>query len=64
VQFRYRALDATGALGDWQERWTSVDSLPLQVAVRITGADKVAWPELVITLPVSTGAATNAQALR
>jgi general secretion pathway protein J len=62
VQFRYRALDATGALDDWQERWTSADSLPLQVAVRIIGADKVAWPELVITLPVSTGASATPRA--
>jgi general secretion pathway protein J len=63
VQFRYRALDASGALGDWQPRWTAVDRLPLQVSVRVTRADKVAWPELVIALPAASGVADTAQAL-
>jgi general secretion pathway protein J len=59
VQFRYRALDATGALGDWQERWTDTDRLPLQVSVRITPAAGAAWPDLVIALPVASGGAAT-----
>lgn len=55
VQFRYRALDASGKLGDWQERWTATDRLPLQVSVRIRPATGPAWPELVIALPVASG---------
>lgn len=56
VAFRYRALDAQGALGDWQERWTQVDQLPLQVSIRVTQADGVKWPEIVVALPSATGA--------
>jgi general secretion pathway protein J len=59
VQFRYRALDATGKLGDWQERWTDSDRLPLQVSVRITPAAGAPWPDLVIALPVAAGGAAT-----
>lgn len=59
AQFRYRALDATGKLGDWQERWTDSDRLPLQVSVRITPAGGAPWPELVIALPVANGGAAS-----
>jgi general secretion pathway protein J len=59
VEFRYRALDAQGVLGDWQERWTQVDRLPLQVSVRVLQADGVAWPEIVIALPSAAGAAMD-----
>ena len=59
AQFRYRALDATGKLGDWQERWTDTDRLPLQVSVRITPAGGAPWPELVIALPVANGGAAT-----
>jgi general secretion pathway protein J len=55
VQFRYRALDATGAMGTWQDRWTDPSRLPLQVSVRIMPAGGRAWPELIIALPVSSG---------
>jgi general secretion pathway protein J len=58
VQFRYRALDATGAMGDWQDKWTDPGRLPLQVSVRIVPATGKPWPELVVALPVSTGATT------
>lgn len=60
VDFRYRALDADGALGEWQERWTQGERLPLQVSVRIRGQDGGAWPELVIALPL---AATDSQGI-
>ncbi|MDB6164160.1 MAG: prepilin-type N-terminal cleavage/methylation protein [Xanthomonadaceae bacterium] len=56
VAFRYRALDATGALGEWQERWTQADRLPLQVSVRITPAQGPAWPDIVVALPSASGA--------
>jgi general secretion pathway protein J len=59
VQFRYRALDATGKLGDWQERWTDSDRLPLQVSVRITPAAGATWPDLMIALPVAAGGAAT-----
>ena len=59
VEFRYRALDAQGVLGDWQERWTQVDSLPLQVSIRVLQADGVKWPEIVIALPSATGTAMD-----
>jgi len=53
VSFRYRALDADGALGEWQDQWIDGERLPLQVSVRIQGKDGVAWPELVIALPMA-----------
>ena len=59
AQFRYRALDASGKLGDWQERWTDTDRLPLQVSVRITPAGGAPWPDLVIALPVANGGAAS-----
>jgi general secretion pathway protein J len=59
VEFRYRALDAQGVLGDWQERWTQVDHLPLQVAILVVQADGVRWPEIVIALPSATGSAAD-----
>ena len=59
VRFRYRALVATGKLGDWQERWIDSDRLPLQVSVRITPAAGAPWPELVIALPAANGGAAS-----
>ncbi|MFL6591668.1 MAG: prepilin-type N-terminal cleavage/methylation domain-containing protein [Luteimonas sp.] len=57
VQFRYRALDDQGALGEWQDEWKASDRLPLQVSVRVAQAGGVAWPELVIALPAASGGA-------
>ena len=59
VAFRYRALDADGALGGWQDTWTDSDRLPLQVSVRITPADAPPWPELVIAVPAAAGGAAG-----
>jgi general secretion pathway protein J len=59
VAFRYRALDAQGVLGDWQDRWTQVDRLPLQVSIRVVQADGVRWPEIIIALPSAAGAAAD-----
>lgn len=58
AQFRYRSLDASGAMTDWQDHWTDPASLPLQVAVRIVPAAGRPWPELVVSLPVSGGGTT------
>lgn len=60
VTFRYRALDADGALGSWQSSWTTADRLPLQVSIRIVESSNDPrwrdggrpWPELVIALPL------------
>ena len=54
ARFRYRALDADGALGDWQERWTTTEQLPLLVEVTLTDRDGRAWPPLVVALPLAT----------
>lgn len=61
VQFRYRTTDATGALGGWQEQWTQVDRLPLQVSIRVAPADGPAWPDIVIALPVASSAGGGEQ---
>ena len=53
VRFRYRALDAEGRLGPWQERWQTSDALPLQVEVTAIPADGRAWPPLVVALPLA-----------
>ncbi len=55
VRFRYRGLDAQGALGEWQEAWETAAFLPLQVSVEIEGADGQAWPPLIVGLPQSGG---------
>ena len=55
VQFHYRAIDADGGLGPWEERWTQSDHLPLQVSVKVVPAVGKAWPELIIALPVASG---------
>ena len=60
VQFRYRALDDQGALGDWEDHWDQSDRLPLQVSVRVAQPAGVAWPELVIALPAASGGAAPA----
>lgn len=59
VEFRYRALDADGAIGPWQDSWTTADRLPLQVSIRIVESGDRGdrgggrpWPELVIALPL------------
>ncbi len=59
VQFHYRAIDADGALGPWEERWTQSDRLPLQVSVKIVPAMGKAWPELIIALPVAGGGSAS-----
>jgi len=52
VEFAYRAVDVSGALGQWLPRWTASDALPQQVRVRIRDAHG-AWPELVVAIKMS-----------
>ena len=55
VRFRYRGIDPEGGLGDWQERWTVAEVLPVQVAMDIESADGVRWPELIVSLAQGSG---------
>ncbi|MCA1715055.1 MAG: prepilin-type N-terminal cleavage/methylation domain-containing protein [Gammaproteobacteria bacterium] len=55
ISFRYRALDADGVLGEWQEQWIDGERPPLQVSVRIESRAGGVWPELVIALPMAAG---------
>lgn len=59
VRFRYRALDAEGRLGEWQEDWQTPERLPLQVEVSIRDGEGRAWPRLVVALPLA-GTVTSA----
>lgn len=53
ARFRYRGIDADGALGDWQERWATIEQLPLMVEVTLVDDDGRAWPPLVVALPMA-----------
>ena len=53
--FRYRGLDAEGTLADWQDEWTTVDRLPLQVEVTLRDAQGRDWPPMVVAVPLSAG---------
>ncbi|MEG3192507.1 prepilin-type N-terminal cleavage/methylation domain-containing protein [Lysobacter sp. D1-1-M9] len=57
ASFRYRSLDGEGGVGEWQERWETVEQLPLLVEVTLTDQDGRAWPPLVVTLPQAAGTA-------
>ncbi|ASR43551.1 general secretion pathway protein GspJ [Xanthomonas citri pv. mangiferaeindicae] len=54
LRLRYRGFDATGALGEWGERWGPA-TLPLQVEIAIETERDGAWPLLVVTLPQGSG---------
>ncbi|RPE79559.1 prepilin-type N-terminal cleavage/methylation domain-containing protein [Vulcaniibacterium tengchongense] len=51
ARFRYRALDETGRLGPWLDRWPASDRLPLLVEATLVDRDGRAWPPLVVALP-------------
>lgn len=53
--FRYRGLDADGALSEWRDRWTTIEQLPLMVEVTLTDADGRAWPPLVVAPRMAGG---------
>ena len=59
ARFRYRALDADGALDEWQDRWTRIEQLPLLVEVTLTDADGRNWPPLVVALPLAIATAAG-----
>ncbi|MEO8364752.1 MAG: prepilin-type N-terminal cleavage/methylation domain-containing protein [Pseudoxanthomonas sp.] len=55
VRFHYRGIDPQGGLGDWQERWTTADVLPVQVAIDIESSDGMRWPGLVVSVAQGSG---------
>jgi len=55
VRFRYRGLDEGSKLGEWRDRWTAAESLPLQVSIDIESADGQRWPGLVVSLAQGSG---------
>jgi general secretion pathway protein J len=57
VRFRYRGLDRENKLGEWQDSWTNVEMLPLQVAVELQPDDGRHWPPVIVTLARSEGGA-------
>jgi general secretion pathway protein J len=57
VRFRYRGLDPSGRLLDWQPRWPWPERLPLLVEVAVEPVDDIAWPVLVVALPQDPGVA-------
>lgn len=59
VRFRYRALDADGRPGEWQEEWQTPERLPLQVEVSIRDGEGRTWPRIVVALPLA-GTVTSA----
>ena len=60
VRFRYRGINAEGGMGEWQERWTSTDVLPVQVAVVVESADGTRWPDMVVTIAQGSGNSNDA----
>lgn len=59
VRFRYRALDADGRPGEWQEEWRASERLPMQVEIAIRDGEGRDWPPLVVALPLA-GTVTSA----
>lgn len=49
VRFRYRSLDESSNLDEWQDEWTRSNELPLQVRIDIEAAEGP-WPPLLVTL--------------
>ncbi|TYT22976.1 prepilin-type N-terminal cleavage/methylation domain-containing protein [Luteimonas viscosa] len=55
ARFRYRGIGEDGLLGEWDDRWEQVDTLPLQVSVELSSRSGGAWPPLVVMLPQRMG---------
>jgi general secretion pathway protein J len=60
VRFRYRGLGENGKPGEWTDRWTTVEQLPLLVDIQITGADGRPWPQLMVAPRLAGAYATGA----
>ncbi len=60
ARFRYRTLTNEGQLGEWLDRWESVDRLPLQVEVTLQDLEGRQWPPMIVYLPLA-GSAIGAQ---
>lgn len=61
VRLRYRGLDQdAGRLGPWQDGWSQVESLPVQVSIQIEAADGTHWPDMVVTLAQGSGSSHEA----
>lgn len=61
VEFAYRAITLDGSPAPWQANWEQVQALPFQVRVRISDA-RGAWPDMVVTLPLSASYGTVQEA--
>ncbi len=59
ARFRYRTLDATGQLGEWQAQWDTPELLPLQVEIDLQDADGRDWPPLVVAPPLAGGSGSR-----
>ena len=51
ASFRYRALNADGTAGPWQERWEETEVLPLMVELTLEDPDGRPWPPVRVLLP-------------
>ena len=60
VRFRYRGLGENGAPGEWKDRWTAVEQLPVLVEIQITGEDGRAWPLLTVAPRLAAAYAAGA----
>ena len=64
VRFHYRGIDPEGGLGDWQDRWTTAEVLPVQVAMDIESADGVRWPSVIVSLAQGSGNSDGSASVR
>lgn len=62
ARFRYRSYAPDGTLGDWQEKWDTVEQLPLMVEVTLKDRNGEAWPPVIVALPLAAMTATGAAA--
>lgn len=63
ARFRYRALGEDNALGEWSDRWETVEQLPLLVEVTLTDANDQQWPPLVVALRLAGSHSRGGEAL-
>lgn len=63
ARFRYRALGADNALGEWSDRWERAEQLPLLVEVTFTDGDDKEWPPLVVALRLAAAHGSGGEGL-